>query len=79
MPKLTLEQEELLRAVLDEKDQLRVLYQVLEDVVVGYELAVNRVMVADALTERDVVYKRLKAEGARKLLSDIGRLFKLKS
>lgn len=78
MPKLTLEQEELLKAVLDNKDEMRVLYQVLEDVVVGYELSVNRVMVVDTLSERDLLYKRLKADGARKLLMDIGRLFKLK-
>lgn len=78
VPKLTLEQEELLRAALDNKDEMRVVYQVIEDLVVGYEQSVNKVMVTDDATERDLLYKRLKAEGARKLLAEIGRLFKLK-
>ncbi len=78
MPKLTLEQEELLRAALDNKDEMRVVYQVIEDMVSSYEQSVNKVMVTDTNTERDLLYKRLKAEGARKLLLEIGRLFKLK-
>ena len=78
VPKLTLEQEELLRAALDNKEEMRVVYQVIEDLVYGYEQSVNKVMVTDAGTERDLLYKRLKAEGARKLLSEIGKLFKLK-
>lgn len=76
--KLGLDQEELLRTLLENKEELRVLYLVIEDVVSGYESSVNKVMLSDQASERDLLYKRLRADGARKLLLDIGRVLKIK-
>ncbi len=78
MRKLTLEQEELLRALLDNKDELKVLYGVIEDIVEGFEQSVNKVQLIDSTSERELLYRRLKAEGARKLLTEIAKVCKVK-
>lgn len=78
MHKLTLDQQEQLRSLLDNKDEMRLLNLVIEDIVVAMEASVNKVTITDTSTERELLYRRLKAEGARKLLTEIQKACKLK-
>lgn len=77
MLKLTLEQEELLSSLLDNKEELKVLLLIIEDAVKEQERHVNTINISSAATERELVYRRCRAEGARKLILDIRKILKL--
>lgn len=75
--KLTQDQEELFRTLLESKEELKVLHHIIETIVIGYEQAVNKVNLVDPQSERELLYRRLKADGARKLLSEIAKVCKV--
>ena len=65
------EQRDLLNDLIENnKDALQVLGYMLEQAVKHAEEHVNSVNVSSSAAERDLVYRRLKAEGARKLFVD---------
>lgn len=76
--KLTQDQHEALAELLENKDGMNVMFLMLESVVQRLERDVVAVPLSEA-TEKDVIYRKARAEGARRVQTELLAATKLKN